>query len=276
MADRLSFIILSWNSEQTIEQCLKSIEKKCNEESISYEMIIVDNGSTDKTVEIINSCTETMPIDLVRFDKNKGTTVTRNMAIARSTGNYICVIDSDTVILNGSLTGLIEELSRNEEIGILAPQLIETTGGTQLSVKRFPSMFGKLSRIPGILFRKPLRDYDAYGHFPFDCMTEVDCAISACWFFRRELLEDVGLLDERIFYAPEDVDYCIRVWKSGKTVVYYPHVTVLHQTQRITHKKALSSIAISHLFGLLYYFCKHRYITSPTLPEKEPGEKENW
>ena len=66
-------------------------------------------------------------------------------------------------------------------------------------------------------------------------------------------------MDERIFYAPEDVDYCLRTWKSGLAVVYYPGYRVLHHTKQVTHKRPLSATAVSHLKGLFYYWCKHRY-----------------
>ncbi|MHB9028530.1 MAG: glycosyltransferase family 2 protein, partial [Candidatus Latescibacterota bacterium] len=69
-------------------------------------------------------------------------------------------------------------------------------------------------------------------------------------------------------YSPEDVDYCIRTWKKGKRIVYYPEFTVLHHVQRITHKKFFSRIAFSHFFGLLYYFLKHRYVTAPRLKHR--------
>jgi hypothetical protein len=87
----------------------------------------------------------------------------------------------------------------------------------------------------------------------------VQSAISCCWFFRRELFERLGPLDERIFYAPEDVDYCLRSWKKGRAVVYFPFLKVLHHTQQISHKKPLSKTALSHFKGLLYYLTKHGY-----------------
>jgi GT2 family glycosyltransferase len=87
-----------------------------------------------------------------------------------------------------------------------------------------------------------------------------DYAISACWFMPREVFEHVGFFDEHIFYAPEDVDFCIRLKKAGYTIAYCPSVKVLHHCQRVSYKNR--SLALSHMRGLLYLFKKHRYIVS--------------
>ena len=246
--------------------CLKGIEKKCKQDTIDYEVLIVDNGSSDRTLDIIAQYSKGgMPILLTRLRKNRGTTCTRNIALKKCTGDIICILDSDTAFLDGSLSELVSELLKYETVGILAPKLVESTGNIQASVKKFPSVFGKILKIPEIIFKIRLKDFDAYEQFPFTESTEVDCAISACWFFRRGLLNRVGYLDERIFYAPEDVDYCLRVKKAGKKILYYPKVTVLHQTQQITHKNFLSKIALSHFFGLAYYFYKHKYLRKPSI-----------
>lgn len=264
--NKISFVILTWNSVQTIETCLQSVARVCANQDISHEILVVDNGSTDQTVDIILRNAGTIPIQLMRLPKNMGTTVSRNLALRKITGDIICVMDSDAALFEGNIPDLIDTLLSDPSIGILAPRLIFTDETVQPSVRRFPSAFGKFSRIPSIIFKLPLPENDLYPDFPFTRLTDVDYAISACWFFRRELLDTVGYLDERIFYSPEDVDYCIRTWKKGKRIVFYPDFTVLHHVQRITHKSFFGRIALSHLLGLIYYFLKHRYISKPRIP----------
>jgi len=94
-------------------------------------------------------------------------------------------------------------------------------------------------------------------------ITDVDYAISAFWLFHRSLLDKVGLLDEKIFYAPEDVDFCLRIWKAGLRIVYQPSVSVIHHTQEISRGWKLNSAKINHLKGLVYFFVKHRYLFTP-------------
>ena len=260
----ISFVILTWNSENTIGDCLISISDKCIREGLEYEIFVVDNGSCDRTVEIIRGRFSTLPVDLIRLNSNKGTTFSRNIALKKCRGDIICILDSDTVFKDGRIKEIISLLD-DSSIGIVAPRLVLPDGNIQHSVKKFPSVFSKFLRLIGILFKIKIKNYDFYHGFPFSSKKEVDTAISACWFFRRGLRMEVGLLDERIYYSPGDVDYCLRVRKRGKKIIYFPFLTVLHHTQQITHQRPVSRIALSHLWGLTYYFFKHRYIKRPKI-----------
>ncbi len=268
----LSFVILTWNSRSTIENCLSSISALCGAQGVSYDAYVVDNGSSDGTSEIVERMSASMPVELIRLPHNRGTTVTRNLALKKSQSEFVCIMDSDAALLDGDLPALLETLRGDPGIGIIAPRLLFSDGAVQHSVRRFPTLFGKLGRIPAIVLKRKISADDIYPGFPFDRAADVDYAISACWFFRRDLLDAIGYLDERIFYSPEDVDFCIRAWKAGRRIVYYPAFTVLHHIQRITHRNVFSRIAVSHLLGLLYYFVKHRYIHTPgPLRENTPS-----
>jgi len=258
----LSFVILTWNSERTIGDCLKGISDKCIHEGIEYEVCIVDNGSRDSTVKIIEYGFKDLPINLIRLNANKGTTVSGNIALKRCRGDVLCILDSDSILQEGRIREIIS-LLEDRSIGIVAPKLILPDGTTQNSAKKFPSVLTKLLKIPGIILKTGTRNRDFYGNFPFSFETEVDSAISACWFLKRELLDEVGFFDERFFYGPGDVDYCLRIKKEGKKIVYFPSFTILHHTRQITHKRPLSKIALIHFWGLIYYFFKHRYIIRP-------------
>lgn len=260
----ISFIILTWNSERTIAECLQSIIDQCSISEIDYEIFIVDNGSTDKTIGLITSEFHNLNIQLTLLKENKGTTLPRNIALAKSKGDIICIIDSDAVLYEGRLDEIVLQLD-DSSVGIIAPKLFLPDGTIQNSVKKFPSLFSKLVKIPKILFKIKTRNLDFYTDFPFKEKIEVDTAISACWFFRRDLLTEIGYLDEKIFYSPEDIDYCLRVKKSGKKIIYDPFFSVLHYTQQITHKKFFSKIALTHFFDLMYYFFKHKYVNKPKI-----------
>jgi len=233
-------------------------------ENISYEIHVVDNGSYDKTVGLLKEYQKKLPINLIELNKNKGTTFPRNIALAKCSGDIICIIDSDTAVRDGSIQEIIS-LLEDESIGIVAPRLLLPSGTIQNSVKYFPSVLSKVMKIPNIIFNLNIKDYDFYNDFPFYDQVEVETAISACWFFKRELLDKVGFLDEKIFYSPEDIDFCLRVRKSGKKIIYYPYLTILHCTQQITHRKFVSKIALSHLLGLIYLFVKHKYFHKPKI-----------
>ena len=238
---------------------LNSIINACQREKIEFEILVVDNGSTDDSVMILQQYQNSHPLNVkpMFLPENCGTTVSRNIALRLATGRYICICDSDTEISSGSIRDLLALFENQSQLAIIAPQLFLDDGSIQNSVKKFPNFLCKLVKIPNVLFGIPRHDLDFYSFFPFTEITEVDTAISACWFFQKDLLTEVGLLDERIFYSPEDLDYCIRVRKAGKKIIYYPYLRVLHHTQQVSHKRPFSKTSLSHLYGLMYYFSKH-------------------
>jgi len=253
---RISFIILTWNSESYINDCISSIIEKCEEERIVYEILVVDNGSTDKTKDILMKYKNQITIILLK--KNHGTTYPRNLALRKAKGDIICFLDSDAILKRGKLKLLCQKLFSSDDIGIIAPRLILPDGSIQRSVKKFPLIFEKLLKLQKIFLGIEPKRNEYYKNLPLDKEVTIDSAISACWFFRKDLIKVADYLDEKIFYSPEDLDYCLTVWKRGKKVLYYPFFEVLHYTQQTSHKNSL--ILLHHFIGLLYYFVKHRYI----------------
>lgn len=255
----ISFIILTWNSESYLSRCFDSIIRKCSAEGISYEVIVIDNGSQDGSCTVVEGYQKNIPdvFNLIKLESNRGTTYTRNLGLQKARGEILCILDSDTEQGEGCLTAVINRLRSDMNVGMIVPRLLLPDGTVQNSVKHFPTMLNKLMKVPRIVFGVRTKNCDFYENFPFNEERMVDTAISACWFFRKELLQKVGLLDENIFYAPEDIDYSLRVWQAGFKILYYPEFTVLHHTQQITHKKPLSKTSLSHFRGLLYYYRKH-------------------
>jgi hypothetical protein len=231
---------------------------------LSYEVLLIDNGSNDNTIDLAKNISERLDVDIVELGSNKGTTFPRNIGLRKSRGEIVCILDSDAILKAVNFKE-IQSILEDKTVGIVAPKLILPDGAIQNSVKKFPALFHKLIKIPRIIFKIKGKDRDHYADFPFHDIKNVDMAISACWFFRRDLLDQVGLLDEKIFYSPEDVDFCLRVRKTGKKIIYYPYGEVLHHTQQITHKKVFSRISLSFLLDLIYYHYKHRYLMAPKI-----------
>jgi len=98
--------------------------------------------------------------------------------------------------------------------------------------------------------------------------------IGACQLVRRRALAEVGPLDERIFYGPEDVDFCLRLWRKGWKVLYAPDSLVIHHERRLT-RRLLSRLTFRHAAGLAYYFAKHRYLIHAPVLHGGKGAKEN-
>ena len=221
----------------------------------------MDNGSHDGSADLLkgfsfnSSFVHYHPIFL---DKNYGTTYSRNLALKKVTGEFIVIMDSDAYMNAESMDGLSQFLKNDPNCGLVVPKLIYPDGRVQLSVDLFPTIFNKIKRL--FFLKKMEKNYQ-----PLDTQI-VDYAISAFWMFPKDILVKVGLLDEKIFYSPEDVDFCIRIWKAGFNIAYVPHVFIVHDAQEISRPKdfkIINRFSLSHAKGLLYLFIKHRYLFSP-------------
>ena len=262
---RFSFIILTWNSERYIKQCIESYVESFIKEKICVEFIIIDNGSIDRTIKIINDeiklrykSESLIQFLLIQFYKNEGTTKSRNIGIQRSSGEIIVICDSDTELIKANWKDIYNYLTNENEVGIVAPCLYLSNGSIQNSVKKFPTLLDKLKKILKIIFNLNLKDNDFYEKFPWKSPKYVDSAISAFWILTKSSLIEIGLLDENIFYSPEDLDYCMRLYKNNKKIVFYPEIKIKHHTQWISHNRPISALSINHFKGLLYYFKKHQ------------------
>jgi hypothetical protein len=87
---------------------------------------------------------------------------------------------------------------------------------------------------------------------------EVDYLIGACQFIKKEVINKIGPYDKRIFYGPEDIDFCLRVWRAGWKIYYYPFTSIFHLEQRMTKKNIFSKISLLHFKGILYLYIKYK------------------
>jgi GT2 family glycosyltransferase len=215
---------------------------------------VVDNGSKDNTKEIIEDLViaHGVCIKPIYIEHNMGTTFPRNLALKKAIGKYICIIDSDAYPKKGCFEQLLSRLTTNPKIGIVVPKLVYPNGHYQKSTDVFPTIFQKIFRLFFLKYMEAKQTIHGEG--------PVDYAISAFWLMKRELLKTVGYLDERIFYAPEDVDYCLRVWKTNYIIYYVTDATVIHDAQEISRGIKINRATLNHMRGLSYYFRKHKYL----------------
>jgi hypothetical protein len=264
----IGFVILTWNSEKVIGKCLESI---FGMDGITPYVAVVDNGSTDKSADIIKKYIDKHPgdIKLIQYGYNMGTTVSRNAGIRevqKSSPDYYCILDSDTVVNNQAFDTLIREMELNVRYGLIGPAMTTSSGLNQMSARAFPTLPEKALKV--MPFKKMQQkgiqmERQAARLGGEDIHTDsypVDYLVSACWLARPNVIKDVGVFDERIFYAPEDAEYCIRVWKAGYQVAFCPSALIIHEWQRLSRRKLISRINWEHIKGLAYMFWKHKYL----------------
>ncbi|MCU4175734.1 glycosyltransferase family 2 protein [Carboxylicivirga sp. N1Y90] len=248
----LSIVILTLNSEKIILNCLNAIEPSCP--NYDYEIIIVDNGSNDSTLTLIES--NYPECKLLKNKSNLGVAKARNIGIQEAEGNFLLILDDDVVMHPLSLDKLIRRISHDSTIGMIAPQLLNPDDTIQYNGLPFPSILVKTRRIISKLLGKSINN--PYSDFinkkePY----EPDYLIGAVQLIRKELFDKVGLLDETIFYGPEDADLCVRIHQAHYRVICIPSINMTHNYQRRSYKLKQLPLLIKHLQSLIYFWFKH-------------------
>jgi len=264
MSLKIGFVILTWNSDKVIENCLASIYGMSGIES---HVVVIDNGSNDQTRSFLSKVivNSDSTFEVIYYDSNKGTTFSRNAGLKKLEKyqlDYYCILDSDTVVNESCFNILSDEMTLHKEYGLIGPQMRTSKGLVQMSARSFPTVLEKLCK--GI----PIKSVQKIGEQMEIQMTDkqdtysypVDYLMSACWLIRPEVFNKTGYLDEKIFYAPEDAEYCIRMWKTGYKVAFCPKAEIIHEWQRLSKKKLFSKINWEHIKGLIYMFYKHKYL----------------
>lgn len=269
----IAFVVLTWNSEEYVQPCLDSILGFAD---IRTYVHVVDNGSTDSTVSLLRKYENDERVRVNYLPTNMGTTISRNIALKRvpEATDAICILDSDTQVNESAFATMMAVLRSDRTIGVLGPTMSNSAGEVQLSGRNLPS--AKLKLLKAL----PLRRASERGsHLEIPSapivggLQDVEYLLSACWLMPKEVVDEVGYLDEKIFYAPEDVDYCVRVQRAGYRVVRCYDASILHEYQRISKKKLLSRMNVEHIKGLAYYFSKYGYLFDSSQAIKPQGKE---
>lgn len=252
----VSAVVLSFNSQRYIKACVNSLMSSYAACGLKGDVYVVENGSVDGSVQTLQALQTQWgdALQVIYLPHNMGTTRSRNMALRRCEGASVLVLDSDAYMNPQALSEMLRYQKANPQVGLVAPKLTYPDGRFQLSIDVFPTIARKFERLFALKALEQRTNAGATG--------AVDYAISACWMLSKAAIQKTGLLDERIFYSPEDVDYCIRVWAAGFQVHYLPTASVVHDAQEISRPKGIGSInrfTVRHAKGLAYLFMKHRY-----------------
>jgi Predicted glycosyltransferases len=255
---KVSIIIVSYNSLNYLKDCLDSIKK--NEPAASFEIIVVDNASSDGTVQAMIK--DYPYVKLIINDKNEGFAAANNKAIKSSGSDYILLINSDCRVFVNSIDRLLEFADAYKDAGIAGPRIINSDGSVQLSCRKFPSFFdaGMHSILTNIAPNNPFsRRYKLAG-LNRDKISEVDWVSGSCMLIRRAALKQTGLMDENYFMYVEDTDLCYQMWKKGWKVFYCPESEILHHIGGSTKNTAVSGAVTSSIRmqkSVLYFFWKN-------------------
>ncbi len=225
----VSVILVGLNSAEFIRKCLES-HATARWNGLSYEIIYVDNGSRDPTLQMLAD--QFPSVRVIANARNLGYCKAANQGAQIAAGRYLFFLNDDTILLEDAVPRLVAFLEIEPRAGVVASRLIYPDGSEQWSGRRFPSMlnalFGRRSILTRLFPRSPVaaqylcKDQLASG-VPF----EVDWVSAAAMLVRREVYEQVGGLAEDYYYWHEAV-FCDRVAKAGFKVYLHPQSTIIH------------------------------------------------
>lgn len=222
---RLSITIVNTNNRAFLEACLSSLYAV--DHGTDFEVILVDNASTDGSAQAVKS--QFPDVHVITNPYRRGFAANHNQAIRASRGEYILVLNEDTIVRPGALATMTEFLDDHPDVGAVGCRLENPDGSLQRSCYRFPSPFRALCENLLLVAAFPgAKTIGDYRDWPHDSVRYVDFVTGAAIMVRRLAIESIGLLDERFFLYAEESDWCLRMWRSGWKVAFTPLGTIVH------------------------------------------------
>ncbi|MFC2103984.1 glycosyltransferase family 2 protein [Bacteroidota bacterium] len=241
---KLSIIIVNYNVKHFLEQCLISVYNASSK--INSEIFVVDNNSVDGSCAMVK---ERFPeVNLIENKKNYGFSYANNQAIKKSTGQYVLLLNPDTVVEEDSFEKCIQFMDSNSETGGLTVKMIDGKGNFLPESKRaLPTPKVAFYKIFGLakIFPKSKKFARYYlGNLKNNQINEIDILPGAFMFLRKETLEKIGYFDEDYFMYGEDVDLSFRILKAGYKNFYFPETTIIHYKGESTKKGSLNYVYV--------------------------------
>lgn len=224
----ISVCIVSFNSRDYLKDCLDSLRRQ--PPFPNMEIIVVDNGSRDGTVEMLRSGFP--EVKVIQNNENLGYTVPMNQALQIAQGRYLVQLNPDTLVREGAFAVIFHYLEEHPETGVCTLKVLNRDGTLQRQCRRSEARpWDVLSYFLGLWRVFPRsRFFGRYllTYLEEDKIAEVEAVSGSCMFIRREVIEQIGYLDERFFAYQEDTDFCVRARKAGWKVEYVPLGEVVH------------------------------------------------
>lgn len=260
----LSLIVVSYNSSEFLMDMLLSAVGSSGR--IPMEIIVVDNGSSDGSPELVSAH---FPDALVvASSENKGFAWGNNRGASLATGELLLLANSDVVFLGSAVRDMAYYLLEHRDVGALGPKVLNPDGSVQFSGKRMPGVATGALVASGLYHRVPWRGpWEKYYMLPedYERVQEVDHLTACCLMVRRQVWEEVGGFDEGYFMYFEDIDWCLRARQKGNKLVYLPTASVVHYKSASARKRALGSIRDYHRSARRFYDIHYAPVTPPVV-----------
>jgi GT2 family glycosyltransferase len=244
---KLSVIILNYNVRYFLELCLKSAEVAI--QNIDAEIIVVDNNSPDDSCDMVKQLFPS--VRLIENKENSGFSKGNNIGVAQAKGEYLCILNPDTVVSEDTFTKLIDFSDSKENLGIVGCQLIDGKGKFLPESKRnIPN--------PKVALKKLIGDDQSYyaNHIEIDAIGDVEILVGAFMFLKKDTYTTVGGFDEDYFMYGEDIDLSYKVLKAGYSNMYFGETTIIHFKGESTLRDANYA---KRFYGAMQIFYKKHF-----------------
>ncbi|HCM37673.1 TPA: glycosyl transferase family 2 [Patescibacteria group bacterium] len=242
----ISIIIVSYNTRELLDRCLNSVYKGLTDSDLNFEVIVVDNASTDGSVEMLTQ--KYLQVKLIKNTTNVGFGRANNQGAEMARGKQLLFLNSDIIVLDRAIVKL-------SEYGKTWPQAV--IGGKLFNPDRSPqTSCGPAYSLPNIFVALFLKgDYLNLTRYSPQQIKQVDWVMGACMLMSKEMFLRVGKFDEGIFMYMEEIDFAHRAQKLGAKIYFYPDAHFIHVGAASSHGRANPILNVFR--GLIYYYNKH-------------------
>ena len=250
---KVSILIVTYQSEDEILDCIKSIYQNVNK--IIFEIIIIDNASTDKTIATIKN--HFPEITIIENERNKGFSYANNLGAKSAKGEFLFFLNPDTLIVEKTIEKLISIYNMDDNNGIIGPKIKNINGSIQHPALKIPSILITLFEAFGLYLFLPNTIFGYRGRSDIDADLDVGWVTGACFIIKKKDYDFLKGFDDSYFLYLEDVDLCIRMKNYlGKKIIYTPQTSVIHLRAKSSKSNSYVSKLASYK-SKLYYHKKH-------------------
>jgi hypothetical protein len=248
---KLSIIVLSFNTKDYLKQTLESIKKNKD-----WELIVVDNGSSDGSPEMVKK--RYPHARLIETGRNLGFAGGNNVGIKEAKGKHVMLLNSDTVVIDDALEKMVAYLDKHKDVGAIGPKFVLSDGGIDLACHRGePTPWNALAYFLKLEQMFPTSKLFAGYHRTwedFDTVHEVPIMSAGAMIVRKEVIDEVGYLDDNFFLYAEDIDWCKRIHDAGWKLIYFPKSKIIHHKSKSGKAKEGLAAHKTKSFSNYYFF----------------------
>lgn len=257
----VTVVIVSYNVADFLKDCLDSIK---NETACRYEIFIIDNNSSDDSIQIVKK--KFPEVKLIQNSANLGFARANNMGFKHAKGRYIFMLNPDTVIFDKAIDKLVLFMDKHPEVGACGPKNLNSDFTLQYNCHHFPSL--SMALVETFQLKRLFRSNKFFGresmtYWGYDEVKEVDWITGSALLIKKDILDQVGLLDENYFMYSEECDLAFKLKKIGKKILFNPEAALIHfggqsslgQYLQSVHSKTITQ----YFYQSRYYFFKNNY-----------------